>query len=297
MKNKLLTTVLAGVLIAGLGTAAFAGNQPKPIKLNLDGNELATDTAPINVNGKVLVPVRVISEGLGAKVDWDSSTNTVIINSQSTDSQKQQISYLEQALAPKDQLSAVNSWAEGVKTRNGAWQYAVMTPELKKETYNSFAEANWSTGVSSPWVKNYEVKELSKLSDAAYLYSVVFTYTDSTNAVYTENWYITAEKGETSWLVSSIDQVDVKGKITSVTLGDDKKIKSIFVTGSANNGGTYQEANVIIGSNTKIYKGNTNIALTAEDLKEGAAVEATFVEGPMLMIYPPSVEAKVIRVF
>ncbi len=34
-----------------------------------------------NINGRILVPVRVIAEGSGANVDWDSSTRTVIIDS------------------------------------------------------------------------------------------------------------------------------------------------------------------------------------------------------------------------
>ncbi len=34
-----------------------------------------------NVDGRILVPVRAISEGSGAEVDWDGETRTVIIDS------------------------------------------------------------------------------------------------------------------------------------------------------------------------------------------------------------------------
>ncbi|MDD4566200.1 MAG: copper amine oxidase N-terminal domain-containing protein, partial [Eubacteriales bacterium] len=73
--------------------------------------------------------------------------------------QSVQISGLERALAPKDSLGAVNSWAEAVQMRNGAWQYAVMTPDLREASYEDFTSINWSTGASSPWVKSFAVKE------------------------------------------------------------------------------------------------------------------------------------------
>ena len=39
---------------------------------------------PVIVNGRTLVPIRAISEGMGANVDWDSATNTVTITQDST---------------------------------------------------------------------------------------------------------------------------------------------------------------------------------------------------------------------
>ena len=38
------------------------------------------DVAPIIVNGRTMVPIRVVSETLGFKVDWDDATRTVIID-------------------------------------------------------------------------------------------------------------------------------------------------------------------------------------------------------------------------
>ncbi|MBQ3110457.1 MAG: glycoside hydrolase family 88 protein [Clostridia bacterium] len=47
---------------------AFTGSNVKPI-----------DAAPVIVNDRTLVPVRVISEGLGATVEWDGTTQAVTI--------------------------------------------------------------------------------------------------------------------------------------------------------------------------------------------------------------------------
>ncbi len=41
--------------------------------------------APQNINGRVYVPLRVVSEGLGHSVSWDNATRTVLIDSQPVD--------------------------------------------------------------------------------------------------------------------------------------------------------------------------------------------------------------------
>lgn len=45
----------------------------------LNDEEMTTDVAPIIRNDRTMVPVRVISETLGAKVDWNNDTRTVTI--------------------------------------------------------------------------------------------------------------------------------------------------------------------------------------------------------------------------
>lgn len=47
----------------------------------VDGKKVSLDVAPTIKNGSTLVPVRFIAESLGAKVDWDINTRSVLINS------------------------------------------------------------------------------------------------------------------------------------------------------------------------------------------------------------------------
>ena len=42
--------------------------------------QIPTDVSPIILNDRTLVPLRVVSESLGAEVDWDGSSYTVTIN-------------------------------------------------------------------------------------------------------------------------------------------------------------------------------------------------------------------------
>ena len=51
-------------------------------KANVNGNDVELDVAPTLVNDRTMVPVRFVSETLGADVSWDDSTNTVIIESE-----------------------------------------------------------------------------------------------------------------------------------------------------------------------------------------------------------------------
>lgn len=59
--------------LSGLRTALKLDEIP----IFLNGAELACDQSPVIVDGRALVPLRVIFEGLGATVDWDNATRTV----------------------------------------------------------------------------------------------------------------------------------------------------------------------------------------------------------------------------
>lgn len=74
----LLLIFVLGLQTAGM-TAQAAGQ--KEIAIFLDGNRLESDVSPhilpkVNVT---MVPLRVISEGLGASVLWSQATRTVTI--------------------------------------------------------------------------------------------------------------------------------------------------------------------------------------------------------------------------
>jgi hypothetical protein len=291
MKKKFFTVLLAGALIVALSAAVFAG---APIRIFYNGAEVRTDVSPVNISGSIFAPVRAVAEAMGAKVTWDKESNQVNITG---NDQSVQIANLERALAPKGSLDAVNSWAEAVQMRNGAWQYAVMTPELKKRSYDELASMGWSTGTSSPWVKSFEVKELGGTEGSLYRYSVTFTWTDSTNATSETTQYVTVKNSEGTWLVDSIDTLSVKGEITKINVRDDGAVESVFIESGADTEAMYSEALAIIGEDTKIYQGYTDSELKPEDLKTGSRVEVFFGSDPMIMIYPPQAMAKVIRVF
>src|SRR3712207_3307429 len=77
--------------------------------------------------------------------------------------QQRRIMMLEHALAPQTAQDAALAWAKGVKTRNGALQFAVLSTELRNKRATEYANLNWVTGASSPWVSNYKISSQKQL--------------------------------------------------------------------------------------------------------------------------------------
>lgn len=82
MKKKIVVLMglfiflLCGVAVADVN-GYFSGYPIANVKVN--GKTVAGDTPAINFNGRTMVPIRFVSEAMGAKVAWDGSTETAII--------------------------------------------------------------------------------------------------------------------------------------------------------------------------------------------------------------------------
>ena len=78
MKSKEIITMLLGF---GLTISTVMGAN---IKLNINNQPIATPVSPTQENGTTLVPLRVVSENLGASVGWDALTQTITITKSDT---------------------------------------------------------------------------------------------------------------------------------------------------------------------------------------------------------------------
>jgi len=81
MKTKLLQLLcctIAVLLFAGLFVAAVEANAADDIRVILDGVELEFDVAPQIVDERTMVPMRAIFTALGAEIDWDGDTQTIV---------------------------------------------------------------------------------------------------------------------------------------------------------------------------------------------------------------------------
>ena len=75
MNKKLISVLSAAALIAAGTSSVFAEDD---ITVKLDGKNIDFDVAPIIESDRTLVPLRAIFEALGAQVDWDDATKTII---------------------------------------------------------------------------------------------------------------------------------------------------------------------------------------------------------------------------
>lgn len=82
MRKMVLPLALVIALVAAVAATAVALAQGH-ITIVVNGRPIASDVPPQNVNGRVMVPIRFVSEALGASVGWDGNTQTVTISTPS----------------------------------------------------------------------------------------------------------------------------------------------------------------------------------------------------------------------
>lgn len=96
---------------------------------------------------------------------------------------QRQVELLERAFAPQSYWEAVEKWAAGVQTRNGAAQFAVLSSELRERTRSKYEAMMWVTGTSSPWVAEWIVVDEKVLRENAVAFTVRFELAASTGPV------------------------------------------------------------------------------------------------------------------
>lgn len=76
--NRMARTVLLMMLVMIFATAAaFAGTEP--VRINLDGIDVRSDSPPVIVEGRTLVPARAVFEAMGGAVSWDAAAREVSV--------------------------------------------------------------------------------------------------------------------------------------------------------------------------------------------------------------------------
>jgi hypothetical protein len=88
---------------------------------------------------------------------------------------------------------------------------------------------------------------------------------------------------------------DIRGRITGIRRAPSEaedRIGTVMVE-SEDKTAKIDKANLVITDKTRIFKeqDDNRVAATFEELKTGQLVEAQFVKGPTIMIYPPQVAA------
>lgn len=78
IKKKLLITMTAALIALG-GPVNMYVSAASPIKLIVDGNDITRLSSPIIENDRTLVPIRFISEELGATVTWNNDERSVYV--------------------------------------------------------------------------------------------------------------------------------------------------------------------------------------------------------------------------
>ncbi|HHW17754.1 MAG TPA: copper amine oxidase N-terminal domain-containing protein [Firmicutes bacterium] len=213
----------AGVLLAGQGASG--------VLVTVDGHPLFTEGEAYIVNDRTVAPLRPLAEALGGRVDWDGDSRSISITTQ-TAVTANRIALLESALLPDSAREVVEKWAYGVKMRNGALQFAMLSPMMRAAYEPKFEGLGWVTGTSSPWVSEYEIGEMREVTPEpqagpgetgepegpeqapVYQVEVAFHMVTSTGPAGTYRYTLNIEKvsDERSgdrWAITDIDRTDI----------------------------------------------------------------------------------------
>ena len=117
---------------------------------------------------------------------------------------QRQVILLQDSFAPKTPKLAVETWAKGVQTRNGALQFAVLSKDLREKERANYEGSGWVTGQSSPWVDQFNIIRNSKLGNEEWEYEVQFELATSTGKAGTNLTQVDVKKYEDSWYISQI---------------------------------------------------------------------------------------------
>ena len=108
--KKFLLSTLALLLFTLLSLPCFASS----IQIHLNDEVLSTPVAPVQENGTTLVPLRVISENLGATVDYKQASNQITLT--------------------KDSQSIILTLGKATALVNNVEQSLTLAPQLLKGT-------------------------------------------------------------------------------------------------------------------------------------------------------------------
>lgn len=76
MKRKIALALATVMTMSAMSLSAFADDSN--VNLQLNGEAVVSDQPAVIVNGRTMVPVRVVAEALGCEVKWDANTKTAV---------------------------------------------------------------------------------------------------------------------------------------------------------------------------------------------------------------------------
>lgn len=171
--KKFLSATMASLMLLGSAAAVSADDT---IKVILDGSELTFDVPPQVIEGRTLVPLRVIFEALGAEVNWDGETRTVTATKGETtvkmtaDSKQMYVNSEEIVLDIPAQiidnrtLVPARAVAEGFGAEVG-WDNETRVVSITSKTEKYTFKYDDSIEIQESYMRNFKVTSATKNAD------------------------------------------------------------------------------------------------------------------------------------
>lgn len=172
------------ILVLILVFATFFLAAAVPIKIFIEDKEVKNNDGYVIKDNKVYVSEDALKRDFGFSVFYEKDQNRIRfydgrkIQYEARSRLFEEFADIYKPATPDDVASL---WALGIKERNGAFQYLVLSKQLR-EDFKTLAEKSgrvgWVTGFSSPWVEDYKIAK-EKINDLTWKYNIVFNATTS----------------------------------------------------------------------------------------------------------------------
>lgn len=165
-----------------------------------------------NRQGHFYLPMDWLEHLFKATVAYEETTNILSIQTPDQEKVKAEIALIESTLVPASADEAVKLWGRGEQVRNGALQYAALSPQLRQKADKSdyVLQTYWVTGGSSPWVGPITIKNRDTLSDTRMEYTLSFPEITSGSPYSTATEKMVVEKllvnGQEGWFITELLQ-------------------------------------------------------------------------------------------
>ncbi len=166
-KEIWITAIVACAVTMSIAASVFASN---PIQIIVNGKEISPDVPPQMIDNRVMVPIRWVSEALGAEVQWDQENQRVIIRSsiEENESADEQaiIALVEQFGRKLKMVSLTSSPSDLAKSMQEHYR-DFAAPELIAYWAENAEEAPGRL-TSSPWPERIDVESIEKTAKDVY---------------------------------------------------------------------------------------------------------------------------------
>ncbi len=159
-----------------------------------------------------LIAVSLLSVAMSTFVAATSGQEPVSSADVSRQQLSAQISFFHDALLEFGAASAdeaVRLWAEGNRTRNGVYQYAVSCAAFKQQLIDAWGAPEtsfWILGASSPWVTRYDILRKTELSQTEAAYVVQYQWATSAGQEPSTRERLLLNEVNGVWCVTSASQ-------------------------------------------------------------------------------------------
>lgn len=190
-------------------TAGFVSAK-NPLNVSSEGKVFENSSEEYIIkDNKVYVSEDALKRDFGFNVSFDKKENSVQLYNTEKKSLEGRLMLFQEFVEdynPQKPEDVAQLWAKGVKTRNGAVQYAALSKPLKEKFKELMDKReSWVTGFSSPWIESYNITK-EKVNESTWKYNISFKAVTSAPDTYIWHATLIVSKENDKWRIIDIQK-------------------------------------------------------------------------------------------